>query len=329
MRPEPPFGTNVTARPGRNPRPYVPQFAPRRKPRARHHHHHRRPHRQDRHRPDRRWGLSRRRRCASSIRRCTATTRRTCRPRRCKSAITYLDGDAGILRYGGYPIEQLAEHSTYLEVAYLLLNGELPEQASSSTAGSTTSRTTRSSTRTCASGSSTASTTTPIRWACSCPSIAALGTFYDGAKDIDDPAAAQSSDPAPDRQGADARGDVLPLLGRAAVQLSRQRPVVPGELPEHDVEDRRLRGRSGPRAGDGRAVHPPRRPRAELRHHGDARHRLQPRRPVLVGGRCSVPRCTARCTAAPTRPSCGCSPRSARSTTCRRSSTRSRPAKVA
>ncbi len=44
----------------------------------------------------------------------------------CASAITYLDGDAGILRYRGYPIEQLAEHSTYLEVAYLLLNGELP-----------------------------------------------------------------------------------------------------------------------------------------------------------------------------------------------------------
>ena len=44
----------------------------------------------------------------------------------CASAITYLDGDAGILRYRGYPIEQLAEKSTYLEVAYLLLNGELP-----------------------------------------------------------------------------------------------------------------------------------------------------------------------------------------------------------
>jgi citrate synthase len=44
----------------------------------------------------------------------------------CASAITYLDGDAGILRYRGYPIEQLAEHATYLEVAYLLLNGELP-----------------------------------------------------------------------------------------------------------------------------------------------------------------------------------------------------------
>ena len=46
-----------------------------------------------------------------------------------RSAITEIDGDAGILRYRGYPIEQLAEHSTYLEVAYLLLFGELPTAA--------------------------------------------------------------------------------------------------------------------------------------------------------------------------------------------------------
>jgi citrate synthase len=44
----------------------------------------------------------------------------------CKSRITFIDGDKGILRYSGYPIEQLAEKSTYLEVAYLLLYGELP-----------------------------------------------------------------------------------------------------------------------------------------------------------------------------------------------------------
>ncbi len=44
----------------------------------------------------------------------------------CQSAVTYIDGDAGILRYRGYPIEQLAGHSTYLEVAYLLIYGELP-----------------------------------------------------------------------------------------------------------------------------------------------------------------------------------------------------------
>jgi citrate synthase len=47
----------------------------------------------------------------------------------CRSAITYLDGDRGILRYRGYPIEQLAERSSYLEVAYLLIRGELPTQA--------------------------------------------------------------------------------------------------------------------------------------------------------------------------------------------------------
>jgi len=44
----------------------------------------------------------------------------------CQSAVTYLDGDRGILRYRGYPIEQLAEKCSFLEVAYLLLNGELP-----------------------------------------------------------------------------------------------------------------------------------------------------------------------------------------------------------
>jgi len=47
----------------------------------------------------------------------------------CRSAITFIDGDKGILEYRGYPIEQLAEHSTYLETAYLLLYGELPTQS--------------------------------------------------------------------------------------------------------------------------------------------------------------------------------------------------------
>ncbi|MBX2996885.1 MAG: citrate synthase [Caldilineaceae bacterium] len=47
----------------------------------------------------------------------------------CKSSITYIDGDRGILHYRGYPIEQLAEQSSFLEVAYLLIFGELPTQA--------------------------------------------------------------------------------------------------------------------------------------------------------------------------------------------------------
>ena len=46
----------------------------------------------------------------------------------CKSAITFIDGDEGVLLYRGYPIDQLAEHSTYLEVCYLLMYGELPNK---------------------------------------------------------------------------------------------------------------------------------------------------------------------------------------------------------
>ena len=47
----------------------------------------------------------------------------------CRSTITYIDGERGILRYRGYPIEQLAEEASFLQVAYLLLNGELPDKA--------------------------------------------------------------------------------------------------------------------------------------------------------------------------------------------------------
>jgi citrate synthase len=46
-----------------------------------------------------------------------------------RSAITYIDGEAGILRYRGYPIEQVAQNSSYLEVAWLLIHGELPSPA--------------------------------------------------------------------------------------------------------------------------------------------------------------------------------------------------------
>ena len=83
----------------------------------------------------------------------------------CRSAITYIDGDAGILRYRGYPIEQLAAHSTFTEVSYLLhlrraAHGRRAQAASRPTSGRT-----RCSTRTCA-GSSTASPATRTRCRC-------------------------------------------------------------------------------------------------------------------------------------------------------------------
>ena len=83
----------------------------------------------------------------------------------CRSAVTFIDGDKGILEYRGYPIEQLAEKSTFLEVAYLLIHGDAADQGPSTTRGCTRSPTTRSCTRTSRS-SCRASATTPTRWAC-------------------------------------------------------------------------------------------------------------------------------------------------------------------
>ena len=84
----------------------------------------------------------------------------------CRSAITFIDGDKGILRYRGYPIEQLAEKATFLEVAWLLRHGELPTQDRVRRAGCTTSRTTRTCTRT-SRRSSKGSATTRTRCRCS------------------------------------------------------------------------------------------------------------------------------------------------------------------
>ena len=66
----------------------------------------------------------------------------------CKSSVTFIDGEKGILEYRGYPIEQLAEKSNFLEVSYLLIHGELPDQGAVRHRGCTRSPTTRSCTRT-------------------------------------------------------------------------------------------------------------------------------------------------------------------------------------
>jgi citrate synthase len=104
----------------------------------------------------------------------------------CKSSITYLDGDAGILRYGGYPIEQLAEHSTYLEVAYLLLNGELPDKAQLEVwVHDVTHHTFIHENMRKRFVDGFHYDAHPMGMFTS--AVAALGTFYDGAKDIHDP----------------------------------------------------------------------------------------------------------------------------------------------
>ncbi len=104
----------------------------------------------------------------------------------CKSGITYLDGEAGILRYGGYPIEQLAEQSSYLEVAYLLLNGELPDKVQLDTwVHDVTNHTFIHENMRKRFVDGFHYNAHPMGMFIS--SVAALGTFYDGSKDIDDP----------------------------------------------------------------------------------------------------------------------------------------------
>ncbi|WP_040493095.1 citrate synthase [Ilumatobacter nonamiensis] len=105
-----------------------------------------------------------------------------------QSQITYLDGTNGVLRYRGYPIEQLAEHSTYLEVAYLLVNGELPnaEQLAGWT-NDVTHHTFIHENMRKRFVDGFHYDAHPMGMFVS--AVAALGTFYDGAKDIEDPAA--------------------------------------------------------------------------------------------------------------------------------------------
>ncbi len=101
----------------------------------------------------------------------------------CKSAITYLDGENGILRYRGYPIEQLAEKSTFLEVAYLLLHGDLPTADELAAWGHDVTHHTfihENMRKRFVDGFHYDAH--PMGMFVS--SIAALGTFYDGAKDI-------------------------------------------------------------------------------------------------------------------------------------------------
>jgi citrate synthase len=103
----------------------------------------------------------------------------------CRSAITYIDGDAGILEYRGYPIEQLAEQSSFLEVSYLLLNGELPtaDQLASWTHDVTTHTFLHENLKQFIQGFRYDAHPMGMLMA----SVSALSTFYPDARDISDP----------------------------------------------------------------------------------------------------------------------------------------------
>ena len=201
------------------------------------------------------------------------------------SAITELDGENGILRYRGYPIEQLAQQSTFLEVSYLLIHGELPTQPQLDR-GSTRSPTTPSSTRSSAPGC----TARPLRRASDGSAhlqrrrpvdLLPRRQGHRGSR------RSHGADRPADRQDADDGGLGVPPRHGPALRLPRQRARLPLELPEHDVPGRQpLRGPPGVAQGDGNPLDSPRRSRAELLHHGRTSGRIRPRRPVQLGCRC-------------------------------------------
>ena len=103
----------------------------------------------------------------------------------CDSAITYIDGDEGVLLHRGYPIGQLAEQSTFMEVSYLLLNGELPNQAELNDFSRTISRHTMVHQQLMSFYSGFRRDAHPM--AVMCGVVGALSAFYHDSTDIADP----------------------------------------------------------------------------------------------------------------------------------------------
>ena len=162
------------------------------------------------------------------------------------SAICELDGEAGYLRYRGHPIEQLAEQANFLEVAHLLLFGELPtrpqldafadEIAESASIHENFHKRILEGFRDDAHAMGVLAS-----------SVAALSTFYPEGKDVGGSSRPPHPDDPPHRQDADARSKRLPSPRRHPVCPARPGPRLHHELPDHDVPAgrRRLRGRPG------------------------------------------------------------------------------------
>ena len=134
--------------------------------------------------------------------------------------MTYIDGDAGILLHRGYPIGQLAEQSTFMEVCYLLLNGELPTAAELDNFTCTISRHTMLHEQLRRFYRGFRRDAHPM--AIMCGVVGALSAFYHDSTDITDPHQRKVGEPPADRQDADDRRDGVQIFRRPAVRLSAE-----------------------------------------------------------------------------------------------------------
>ena len=226
-----------------------------------------------------------------------------------------------MLEHRGYPIEQLCEQSTYLEVAYLLIYGELPtqEQLDEWIFEITHHTFVHENIKKFVRG-------LPLRRApdgdAARDDVGALSTFYPDAKNIDDEI---------ERHMAAVR--LIAKVPTLAAFAYRHNLGLPYVYPDNDLSypgnflsmmfkmtEVEVRARPAARARARRALDPARRPRAELLDERGARRRARPRWTRTRRWPPAWPRSTGRCTAAPTRPCCGCSTGSRRSRTSRTSS---------
>ena len=203
----------------------------------------------------------------------------------CRSAITYIDGDKGILEYRGYPIEQLAEQSTYLEVAYLLIHGELPTQAQlDEWVHEVTIHTfVHENVKNFMQGFRYDAHPMGMLLA----STGALSTFYPDANQIKDPEIRYLQ-----MVRLVAK---MPTLAAFSYRHNMGQPYVypdndlryPGNFLYDALQDDRaqVRARSSPGARARHPLHPARRPRAELLDVGRALGRVIAGRPLLRGSR--------------------------------------------
>ena len=201
----------------------------------------------------------------------------------CRSSITYIDGDAGILEHRGYSIEQLCERSTFLEVAYLLIFGELPT-------GPQLDRWVYDITHHTFVHEDLKQFFEGFRYDAHpmgmlLAGVGALSTFYPDAKQIDDPE---------ERYMAAVR--LIAKVPTLAAFSYRHNMGLPYVYPDNDLNfaenflsmmfkktEDEARAEGEPLEGARRALHPPRRPRTELLDQRRARRRLLRRRPLLGG----------------------------------------------
>ena len=182
----------------------------------------------------------------------------------CKSAITFIDGEQGILRYRGYPIEELAEKSNFLEVAYLLIHGELPTAEQYRVWANDIRYHTMLHEDLKRFFSAFPKDAHPMG-VCSAV-ISALSTFYPEDLDPTRRQAGRGQHPPADREVPDDRRLREQALDRPPVPVPGQQARLRRELPAPDVRHalRGLRERPGGDARGRRAADPARRPRAEL-----------------------------------------------------------------